>query len=111
MAAHEFYSFPGKRGRNVLSLAIFLAIIALVLAGPSWAQTEPETTYKYEGNIESRKFHQKSCPYARVMAPFRKTKIETFDQAVAQGFSACRFCLAPYELSVEARIIHPDISR
>lgn len=122
----EFYPFAGEKGRFSHGTAFRMAVLKIVLAlavglaGPAYAQTvqsdltarsDPGATYKYEGNIESRKFHQSNCPYSRVMAPFRKISLESYEVAVAHGFSACRFCLAPYELSVEARIIHPDISR
>lgn len=62
-------------------------------------------TYKYEGNLISRKFHQPNCPYSLVMARFRKIKFDTKKQALAEGYKPCRFCLAASTRTVQAKLL------
>ncbi|MBA4074564.1 MAG: hypothetical protein C0508_05935 [Cyanobacteria bacterium PR.023] len=103
------------------SITCFGAGISLWQIGPSQAsECFPATssnsscssaTYKYEGNLISRKFHQPNCPYSLVMAHSRKIMLESKKQAVAEGYKPCRFCLATVTRTVEAKLINLDISR
>ena len=80
-------------------------------SGASSNSNGSSTTYKYEGNLASRKFHQPNCPYSLVMALSRKIKLDSKKQAVAEGYKPCRFCLATVTRTVEAKLINLDISR
>mgnify|MGYP000019066016 CR=1 FL=1 len=66
-------------------------------------------TYKYEGNLVSRKFHQPNCPYTLMMSRSRKVYLPTIKLARAQGYKACRFCLPAASRTVHAYLIKaPD---
>ncbi len=62
-------------------------------------------TYKYEGNLISRKFHQPNCPYSLLMSRSRKVYLPTIKSARAQGYKACRWCLAAASRTVHACLI------
>ncbi len=62
-------------------------------------------TYKYEGNLISRKFHQPNCPYSLLMSRSRKVYLPTIKLARAQGYKACRFCLPAASRTVHAYLI------
>ncbi|HIA53215.1 MAG TPA: hypothetical protein EYN91_14190 [Candidatus Melainabacteria bacterium] len=62
---------------------------------------------KYIGNMESRKFHKPSCPYARVMAHSKRMQFHFRRQAVACGHNPCRYCLPPVWTVVKARLLTP----
>ena len=99
-------------------LLLLLALTQALNTAPSRADgifTEKNqscaATYKYEGNLISRKFHQPNCPYSLVMARSRKIKFDTKKQALAEGYRPCRFCLAATTRTVRAKLINVDISR
>ncbi|CAN5365014.1 hypothetical protein BH11CYA1_BH11CYA1_19120 [soil metagenome] len=108
-----------SRNGEVSTLLLLLSLLAaFVNAAPGCAQgimiggsSNYSTTYKYEGNLISRKFHQPNCPYSLVMARSRKIKFDTKKQALAEGYRACRFCLAGTTRTVRAKLINIDISR
>jgi hypothetical protein len=106
---------------TVGSIICFWAGFSLWQIGPSQASesfpassssmSQDSATYKYEGNLISRKFHQPNCPYSLIMAHSRKIKLASKKQAMAEGYKPCRFCLAAATRSVEAKLINHDISR
>ena len=100
---------------------VLAAVLSVGHSGPTQASESASadrsslgygsTTYKYEGNLISRKFHQPNCPYSLAMAHSRKIKFDTKKQAVAEGYRPCRFCLAVSTRTVQAKLINIDISR
>ncbi|MDP3508311.1 MAG: hypothetical protein Q8T09_10000 [Candidatus Melainabacteria bacterium] len=88
-----------------------IALLATANIGPTIAHEtscSASATYKYEGNLISRKFHQPNCPYSLVMARFRKIKFDTKKQALAEGYKPCRFCLAAATRTVQAKLLKPN---
>ena len=65
-------------------------------------------TYKYEGNLFSRKFHQPNCPYTLVMSPARKVYFGARKLAMAEGYKACRFCLPAASCTVHACLVKQE---
>ncbi|MBP6745537.1 hypothetical protein KA344_09885 [bacterium] len=85
-----------------------IALFSAAILSPTLANetdSSASATYKYEGNLISRKFHQPNCPYSLVMARFRKIKFDTKRQALAQGYKPCRFCLAASTRTVQAKLL------
>ena len=92
-------------------IALFTAVSMGPTMSPTIAQetySSASATYKYEGNLISRKFHQPNCPYSLVMARFRKIKFNTKQQALAEGYKPCRFCLAAATRTVQAKLLKPN---
>lgn len=63
---------------------------------------------KYVGNSFSLKFHKPSCPFARVMRKSRRVAFTFRKAAVDAGQRPCKYCLPPWWLSVEAKILNYD---
>ncbi|MBP9093212.1 hypothetical protein KBI23_19480 [bacterium] len=87
----------------LVSTPVILSNLSPTLANETYGSNS--ATYKYEGNLNSRKFHQPNCPYSLVMARFRKIKFNTKKQALAQGYKPCRFCLAAATRTVQAKLL------
>lgn len=60
----------------------------------------------YIGNKESLKFHRLDCPFARIMARFRRQYFCNRKTAKEAGMKACRYCLPGVRLRVKARLLH-----
>jgi serine/threonine protein kinase len=45
------------------------------------------------GNVESRKYHLETCPYAKGMDPRHRIPLKNHEQAKSQGYAPCRACL------------------
>ncbi len=117
----EMTKFGARWPLITVAINCFCAGFSLWQIGPSQASdgfpgagsslSRSSATYKYEGNLISRKFHQPNCPYSLVMAHSRKIMLESKKQAVAEGYKPCRFCLRAVTRTVEAKLINLDISR
>lgn len=64
---------------------------------------------KYVGNSFSLKFHKLSCPFARVMRKSRRVSFSYRKAAVDAGQRPCKYCLPPWWLKVEAKILNHDL--
>jgi|AGTN01.1.fsa_nt_gi hypothetical protein len=63
---------------------------------------------KYVGNSFSLKFHKPSCPYARVMRKSRRVSFPYRKAAVDAGQRPCKYCLPPWWLKVEAKLLNHE---
>lgn len=77
------------------------------------SQTDPNSRsndrpQKYVGNSYSLKFHKPSCPFARVMRKSRRVAFPYRKTAIDAGQRPCKYCLPPWWLKVEAKILNYD---
>lgn len=87
------HSRPLKLAAMVLSMALWLALVAW--APPAWSQDankpEPTTVAKpYHGNLKSKKFHRPGCRYyscRNCLANFK-----TREEAIKAGYYPCKVC-------------------
>lgn len=74
------------------------------------AQAEPvASATKYIGNSFSLKFHRPACPFAKVMRKSRRVYFAYRNAAIDAGQRPCRYCLPPWWLKVEAKLLNPSL--
>jgi hypothetical protein len=87
---------------------LIAGLMTVLLTPACLAQPDTEIPYKYVGNLSSLKFHRPWCPFAKVMSPTKMSLFHFRKDAIAQGFSPCRYCLPPFWTTVRAKILSPQ---
>lgn len=64
---------------------------------------------KYIGNSFSLKFHRPACPFAKVMRRSRRVSFAYRNAAIDAGQRPCKYCLPPWWLTVEAKLLNPSL--
>lgn len=90
-------------GKLLIIGLLLAAFSGNILAVRSEVELKPAG---YIGNKESLKFHRPDCPFAQMMAKFRRQYFCNRKVASEAGMKACRYCLPGIRLRVKARLLH-----
>ncbi|KQC11635.1 MAG: hypothetical protein APR62_09435 [Smithella sp. SDB] len=52
------------------------------------------------GNVRSHELHLPICPFSRAIRQDRRHIFQTIDEALAQGYNGCAFCLPDYDTDI-----------
>ncbi len=94
--------FYKNRGLRILQALIFLLAVFYVQE----ANSEPAAAnHNYVANLDSMKFHIRSCQFGQIMARKRRVYFQTKNMALAAGMSPCAWCQPRYWTEVKAEIL------
>ena len=69
------------------------------------ASNSDNEEFKYIGNGLSGKFHRPGCPFEQAMAAHNAVFFHFRREAIAAGFSPCRYCLPPFVKQVRCVLL------
>ena len=85
-------------GRSVGSLLLALALVAVGCGGvsdrpPPASASRPASASAYVGNRSGGVVHKAACRYASQVKPAHRVAFDRLDNALAEGFRPCSYCL------------------
>ena len=85
-------------GRSVGSLLLALAFVAVGCRGvsdrpPPASASRPASASAYVANRRSGVVHKAGCRYASQVKPAHRVAFDRFDNALAEVFRPCSYCL------------------